>query len=165
MRETRKPATIAALEERLHEAIRTLRALPDRERKWIHAAGARWPDTLREVADVLALALERVQQGKSAFESMRGPRYTPSKEAIDRMDEALDWLRVLDKDQLRILTLRAFGMSWERIGWRFRKSDRTMQRWYRDALETVLLAVRRNGPKKFCPPKPRNPPIYGSRGL
>ncbi|MGO8919876.1 MAG: DUF6362 family protein [Stellaceae bacterium] len=59
-------------------------------------------------------ALERIQRGKPAYEPLREPRYVPTKEAIDRMDEALDWLAWLDERGLNLVTLRAFRVPWSR---------------------------------------------------
>lgn len=134
----KSPSTLLEVEERLHEAIRTLAALPDRERRFIYARQTSWPETLREAIDVIALALERIQQGKPAYVPLREPRYVPTKEAIDRMDEALDWLAWLDERGLNLVTLRAFRTPWIKIAWRYGRSDTTVQRWYKEALESVL---------------------------
>ena len=129
-------------EERLSEAIRTLAALPDRERKWVYAKLSSWPEVLREAVDVMSLALERLRDGKvSAYEALAEPRWQPSKEAIDRLDETLPWLTLLDERELKIVTLRAFRVSWLKISWRYGRSDTTVQRWHHDAIERVRQAV------------------------
>jgi hypothetical protein len=92
----------------------------------------------REAIDVIAQALERIQQGKPAYEPLREPRDVPRKEAIDRMDEALDWLAWLDERGLNLVKLRAFRTPWIKIAWRYGRSDTTVQRWYREALQSVL---------------------------
>lgn len=137
------PTDLKETEERLHEAIRCLAALPDRERRFIYAKQASWPDVLRETINVMALALERVQQGKSAYEAMKEPRYVPSPDEIDRMDVALEWLTWIDKRQLLLLTCRAQRQSWMRISWRFGRSDTTVQKWHRDAVEQVYRRLAR----------------------
>lgn len=130
------------IEERLHEAIQTLAALPDREMRWLNSRRVAWPETLREAVDVLTQAFERIRQGKSAFEALPPPRVTPSAEAITRMDQTLPWLTWLDADERRIVTLRAFQMSFTRIGWRFRVSDETARRRHRQAIEKIARKLR-----------------------
>lgn len=130
------------VEDRLHEAISTLAALPDRERRYIYAKQSHWPETLPEAIDVMAKALERVRDGKSAFELPRAPRPTPTKEAIGRMDEALDWLAWLDRRALGVMMARALGAGWHSIAGRFRVSDRTVQRWHDAAVDTVRCHLR-----------------------
>jgi hypothetical protein len=92
---------------------------------------------MREAIDVMAIALDRVAEGKSAYEALREPRYVPTKEAIDRMDEALSWLTLLDDKQRTLITLRAFKVSWMKIAWRYGRSDTTVQRWYADAIDRM----------------------------
>mgnify|MGYP001549354359 CR=1 FL=1 len=129
-------------DERLCEAIRTLAALPDRERKWVYAKLSSWPEVLREAVDVMGLALERLRDGKiSAYEALTEPRWLPTKEMIDRLDETLPWLTLLDERELKIVTLRAFRVSWLKISWRYGRSDTTVQRWHREAIERVRKTI------------------------
>lgn len=132
----------SAVEQRLSESIRTLAALPDRERKWVYAKLSSWPATLREAVDVMSLALERLRDGEvSAYEALAEPRWQPTKEMIDRLDRTLPWLTLLDERELKIVTLRAFRVSWLKISWRYGRSDTTVQRWHREAIERVRRAV------------------------
>lgn len=125
------------IEERLLEAIQTLAALPDRERKWLHARGAAWPEPLREAVDVMTQAFDRIRAGKSAYEALPPPRVTPTADAITRMDDTLPWLQWLDHDERRILTLRAFDMMWIRIAWRFKTSVYFVKKRYYSAIFRV----------------------------
>lgn len=129
------------VEERMHEAIRILAALPDRERKWVYSRLASWPETLREAIDVMAIALERVAEGKSAYEDMRPPRIVPSAEAIDQMDKTLPWLSLLDKRERQIVTARAFHVSWVKLAAKYGRTDRTIQRWHESAIDLVWVAL------------------------
>ncbi len=150
------------VEERLHEAICTLAALPDRERRWIYAPQAAWPEPLREAVDLMAIALERVAKGESAYEIMPSPKYTPTKEAIDRMDETLEWLSWLNGRDLGIVTLRALGVSWVKIGWRLNVSDNTAKNWHYAAVGIVQGHLR-NGDAPVI--RPRESDVRATRHL
>lgn len=137
---------IQDIQVRLYEAIRTLHALPDRERKWIYGRMCNWPDTLREAVHIYAAALERLANKKTPFEDMREPPYVPTKEAIDRLDETLRWLTWLDKRELELITARAFKRAWLKIAWKYGRSDTTVQTWHRQALEKVRGRLLYGGP-------------------
>lgn len=159
----RKPLdiTVGQAEDRLHEAIVTLALIPDRERKFIYARQASWPDTLREAVDVMAEALGRVRDGKSAFE-LPTVRLTPTKDAIDRMDEALDWLTWLDGRELAIVTLRAFETSWVTIGDRLHAHRSTVERWHDVAVRRVHGHLRAGDAPEI---KPRAADAHATRHL
>ena len=130
----------------MREAIRTLAALPDRERRFIYAKQASWPETLRDPLEVWINAIEAVRKGTGgpAFEALRPGRPIPSGEEIDRMDEALDWLTWLDHRELRIVTLRAFDFSWVTIGDRCSRVSRTTaERWHGAAVKKIHGHLRR----------------------
>lgn len=131
------------VEERLHEAIKTLAALPDRELRFLRNRVVCWPEVFREPTEIWVQALERVALNQSPYEPMREPRHIPTKDAIDRMDEALMWLVLLDKRDLEIVTSRAFKRSWVKISWRYGRSDTTVQRWYKDAITKIFGVVRK----------------------
>lgn len=161
----RKPMeiTVSQVEDRLHEAICTLAALPDRERKFIFAKQSSWPPTPRQAIDIMALALERVREGKSGFELPPPPRFTPTKEAIDRMDETLDWLTWLSGHELAIITLRAFDVSWVTIGDRIgRMSRHTAQRRHADIVRKVHGHLRAGDAPEI---KPRAADAVATRHL
>ena len=125
-------AALAAIEARLHEAIRTLAALPDRERAWLREPRAYWPAPLRDFWHEWSNAVAR-----GGFETMRARAPAPTPEAIDRMLPTLSWLAWLDARERKIIWLRAFGVSWWQIGGRFDRSEKTVQRWNERALERV----------------------------
>ena len=77
---------------RLVEAMRTLDRLP--RVKGPRGAGNHWPDHRVEWADRLAQA-ELPQGERREREALRNACSRPSGAEIDRMDQALDWLREL----------------------------------------------------------------------
>jgi len=130
--------TVEEIESRLNEAVHTLIALPDRDRAWL-TPKAKWPETLREVADVWANAV-----AAGAFEAMKTRRPTPSPAAIDRMIPTLRWLEYVDERDRVIIWLRAFKTPWFKIAGMLGKSDRTAQTWYRNALEKIRVRLERS---------------------
>jgi transposase len=43
----------------------------------------------------------------------------------------------VDERSRKIIWMRAFGVSWWRIGDRFGRSERTVQRWYDEAIAAI----------------------------
>jgi hypothetical protein len=116
------------------------------ERGWTpRGVGAR----LEEAADVIArLPDERVPGLYDLWPRIVGAPVTdsgpaaPSPEAIDRMDEALDWLCWLDPEERRIVWLRAEGLPWKRIIHRLGVGRTTA--WQRWTMALLKIAVRLN---------------------
>jgi hypothetical protein len=63
-------------------------------------------------------------------------------EAIDRMDEALSWLAWLVPDERRLVWLRAEGLPWKRITYRFGIGRTTA--WQRWTIALLKISVRLN---------------------
>ncbi len=123
--------TRAEVEATINEAIRTLCALPDRNP--VYARVTWWPDTLREAADVWANAV-----AEGGYERMRAAPSRPSADAIDRMLPVLAWLKPLTDRERSVIWARAFGAPWWRIASKWGKSEDTVQRWHRAAIDAVL---------------------------
>lgn len=136
---------LAEIEARLFEAIRTLRRLPDRERGYLQGLRAKWPETLRDFMDEWANAIER-----GGFEPMRARAPAPSPAAIDRMLPTLAWLRWLGPEDRRVISLRAFGVSWWKIAARMDRCERTAQRRHERSLKIIAarLAIELSGPRR-----------------
>jgi hypothetical protein len=130
------PNVVAA---RLYEAIRTLAALPDRERGWLLGMRSAWPTPIPEFWQEFGRAVE---QGRRAL-NLRPPAPTP--EAIDRMLPTLQWLAWIGEAERRIVWSRAFGVPWWLIAARFGKSEKTVQRRHDQAMNLILrrLSVTR----------------------
>ena len=93
--------TTVKVEDRLEEAARVFRLLP--AVKPIGYFNA-WPEYIHSFAD-------QVGQAPEALRPRPGPRQ------ISEAEEALIWLRWLEKDDARILWLRANHREWKEICW------------------------------------------------
>jgi len=122
--------TIEAVETRLEDAAHVMRRLPP-----VRIGGYfnTWPAMFTEFAD-------RVGQEPRA---MRLP--PPSASTITRMEEALEWLRWLDPDDVKLVWSRAELTPWKAICWRFGISRATGNRRWQYALS--VIAWRLNGRK------------------
>lgn len=129
------------VEQRLEEAIDTLRRLPDRERGMLRSMRSHWPDVVRDWADVWG---EAVAAGQ--FRAMSVHPGAPDAAAIDRMDETLPWLGWLDHQKRRVVWARINGANWWVIAGLIRKGERTARRRYEDGLS--FIAARLNARQK-----------------
>jgi hypothetical protein len=104
---------------------------------------------LEEAVDVLARLPEERVCGlydlwpKLVGELCRQPRLAAAApEAIDRMDQALQWLLWLEPEERRLVWLRAQGVPWKRIThWLAIGRTTAWQRW---AAALLQIAVRLN---------------------
>ena len=123
---------------RIEEAVRTLSTL--------RVTGLRpkgysssWPDILQDLNEACSADDVKVHPGP------------PTPEAITRMDEALSWLRWIDKNQSRLVWLHASGMPRKRICAVVGLSPDKAWRLWAAALMTIASAI--NASKKVLPPK------------
>ena len=65
-----------------------------------------WPTIVPEFSDLVGQEPSRMK------------RPWPSPAAIDRMEETLEWPKLLDPQDARILWLRAAGQRWKTICWK-----------------------------------------------
>jgi len=119
--------------DRLHEAIRTLSALPDRERKFLRARLTQWPSLAPTASELFAMLVAR--GGDS--EPVRVRPAAPSPEAIDRMLPTLSWLAWLDRSARQVVLARAHRISWWKLAARFGVSERSVQRWHAEAMTRI----------------------------
>ncbi len=80
-------AAMAEIGARIEEAADVLKRLPDRERAYLHDRGQQWPLMLRRVWE------------DAPKEKVTLRRPPPTAKQIDRMNEVLDWLLALAKQQ------------------------------------------------------------------
>lgn len=133
------------VEHRIAEALWVLARLPgDRGIGFSARNGVSYiPDRI----DNYAAALE----GKLSVPPPKPP--PPSSKAIDAMFEPLDWLKLIPRDQARLLTIGAQSkrgdvsrnISWARMRVSFPElaglSTRTCQRRYQDALRAIVAEL------------------------
>jgi hypothetical protein len=115
--------TPALVEDRFIEAADVMKRLPD-----VRVPGyfSTWPAVLCEFADLV---------GQKPV-PMRRPR--PTADAIDRMEEALQWLRWLKPDEAKLVWMRATGVRWKELCYRFGIARATAHRRWEYALLVVV---------------------------
>lgn len=131
--------SLAEVEERFEEAAYTLRHV--RVERGPRGYGSSWPDVVR-----------------SAFtaygpEAARPMRVVPSAQAISRMEECIDWLRLVDGEDARIIWLKAEGVKWRHICIRSGCVRQTAWRRWVAALQTIvnkLNAQERGGRRRIA---------------
>lgn len=112
------------VQARVMRAMKTLRALPDREARFLKV-GSAWPSYVQEYMD--------------AYNSVEAiaPRFNPNPFDISDFLRALDWTRHLQNPQWRLLWWRSFDLSFGAIGRRIGQSDETVRRKFRDTMIDV----------------------------
>lgn len=108
------------VERRILRACKTLRALPDPDRRfhWIRTA---WPEVLQSKDDAYGYTEAII------------PRFRPTPSDVSDMLPALAWARGMDWKDFRLVWWRSFDISFGHIAARINRSDETARRWYRDA--------------------------------
>ncbi|MFD1330782.1 DUF6362 family protein [Methylopila musalis] len=124
----KEPIAPLDVERRLLRAMMTLRALPDREARFLRV-GSGWPDYVREFMDAYG-AVEAIV-----------PRFRPSPADISDCLTALAWARHLQAHEWRVIWWRSFGLSFGVISERIGQSDETARRKYRNVLLDVWKAA------------------------
>lgn len=119
------PKTVA---EAVEEAAHTLRRLPPVK---VRGYVSSWPPTIREFWEAYGWHDTKVRLGP------------PAPDAIDRMDEVLHWLLILEPDEVRLVWLRAEGVRWKSIAYRFGIDRSTAWRHWTFAL--IKIAAHLNG--------------------
>jgi hypothetical protein len=118
------------VEARLEEAAGILQRLPEEK---LRGMKSNWPETLPSREDYdLATAKQRL-----------GP---PSPEAIDQMDEAMEWLRWLEPEDIRLLWFRAEKIPWKIIMRQFGLARSTITARWKSAVSQIVTIL--NLPKK-----------------
>jgi flavin-binding protein dodecin len=120
--------TPKAVADSLEEAAQTLHRLPPVR---VQGYFTTWPPIIREFWEAF---------GRHAAEVRLGP---PTPDAIDRMDEALQWLHWLELNEVRLVWLRAEGARWKSIAYRFGMDRSTAWRHWSCAL--IKIAAHLNG--------------------
>jgi len=110
------------VEERLIEAADVMKRLPEVR---VQGYFSLWPAIRESFADRVGAEPKRLK------------RPTPTREAIDRMDEALPWLQWLEAEDAKLVWARVQGTPWKAICWRFGISRVTACRRYAYGLSVI----------------------------
>jgi hypothetical protein len=129
--------TINEVEERLLRAMKTLRSMPDKERRFQRYNNG-WPEYVQDAIDAYN-SVEEVDN-----------RFTPKPFDVSDCIIALSWTRGLEKKAWSLIWWRSFDLSFKQMGDRVGRSDETMRRRYRDAVQEAWFNAFRTGaePKK-----------------
>lgn len=112
---------IVSVERRFLRACKTLRAVPDRERRFQQVESC-WPEFVREAAEAYG------------YTEATMPRFRPTPFDVSDMLDALAWARKLQDNEFKLAWRRSFDLSFGQIGRRMGKSDETVRRYYRDVM-------------------------------
>ena len=94
--------TASEIADRMEDAARTLRRLPDPPGSGPKGYGRSWP--------------EYVQEAKHAYGYHEAHmRVRPSPRDIAQMEECFDWLRLVAPEDARIVWMRAEGRRWREV--------------------------------------------------
>ena len=112
------------VERRITRACKTIRALPDRERKFqvIHSL---WPECIQSVEEAYG------------YNDAVMPRFRPTPFDVGDVLVALSWARGLEPREWRLIWWRSLNLSFRQIGFRLGRSDETARRYYKDAMIRV----------------------------
>lgn len=117
--------------ERMEEAALTLRRVPNPSASGARGYGSSWPEYVREAKHAYGYEEARV-------------RVIPNAREIARMDEAIEWLRlVADPDDRRIVWMRADGYRWRAVCSRVGLSRSQAWRRWTAALLTISRRLGR----------------------
>ena len=132
-----KPWTGDSVFERIVEAARTLRQLPPVK----GPAGYRsaWPDWVRDAWHKYGREAATVDLGAQTL------RIRPSPEAIDRMDETILWLQLLDDEMARVVWARANRVAWWKLSAMMGCDPRTCRRRLLLAMVELASTLNANG--------------------
>lgn len=112
---------IIDVERRFLRSCKTLRAVPDRERRF-HQVESCWPEFVRDAAEAYG------------YTEATMPRFRPTPYDVSDMLTALAWARPLQDHEFRMAWWRSFDLSFGQISRRIGRSDETARRHYRDVM-------------------------------
>jgi hypothetical protein len=132
------PITPREIEDRFEDAALTLRRLPNPPGSGPRGYGGSWP--------------EYVQEAKHAYGYGEAQmRVVPSAADIQKMEDCIAWLHLLDPEDARIVWLRAEGVRWRQVCYRAGVVRSTAWRRWAAALLTIakhLNALEKSGVRK-----------------
>lgn len=119
------------LEQRILDAMRTLRAMPDREARFLRSYRPAWPDF-------------RSDPWAYGYADQPLPRFRPTPAQISDCLPALELCRGLDREQWRIVWWRSLGYSFAVIAARLRCCGETARRRYLRAMRYINQNMRQS---------------------
>jgi hypothetical protein len=127
------PITPREIEDRFEDAALTLRRLPNPPGSGPRGYGVSWPDYVQEAKHAYGYAEARM-------------RVIPSASDIQKMEDCIAWLHLLDPEDARIVWLRAEGVRWRQVCYRAGVVRSTA--WRRWAAALLTIAKHLNAQEK-----------------
>jgi hypothetical protein len=122
----------ADVKYRLADAARTLKQMPLPKGGLPRAGyGSGWPDIVRNAKEAYG------------YDPARNFRFTPASEKIARMEETIQWLFWVAKEELPLVWGRASGITWRRLEDIDGRSRTTLKTIYDLALATIQTNLNR----------------------
>ena len=128
--------TLERVEERLHRAFRTLDALIDSDARFRRGFKTAWPDYPPEYWESWSqYGSEDLQQSQVS----KAYRFKPTaRDVSDALGEfktkPFDWLKALDRSEVKLIRLYAIGFSPSLLAARWGTTRQYVSKLYRDAL-------------------------------
>ena len=119
------------VEDRVEEAARTLRRVPNPPGSGPKGYSSSWPEYVQD------------KQPGEVFGG-RPMRVIPSAAEISRMEEVFEWLKLVDPETARLVWLRASGMRWRQVCYQIGCVRQTAWRRYVAGLITIRKRLERN---------------------
>lgn len=154
------PWTADRVKAWLEQAVDTLERLPDLEFRYLrNPLRSRFPEVIETAASAWAAAVAAYEANQGQPPETPDVKARPDTREIDRMEAALlglpkpylgiygdiPWLNYLvqhgrpgkGRKRQEMVWRRLTGMPWRNISALEHRSERTCQRWYREALEHI----------------------------
>ena len=154
--------TTRDVEWRLREAAQVLKLMPDHDRRFLNGVRASWPDCVRDSVEAYGYSGDPGLIGEAEIRDPNNPQKRRTikvaiprdmdvggkprdvleaiidlNAAIDRMDEALPWLRWLWPSRQKFVWRRVSGMTYPDLGAIYHRTDRTCRRWFVESMEQI----------------------------
>jgi len=127
------PITPREIEDRFEDAALTLRRLPNPPGSGARGYGTSWPDYVQEAKHSYGYTEVHM-------------RVVPSAADIQKMEDCIDWLRLVHPEDARIVWLRAEGIRWRQVCYRAGCVRTTA--WRRWAAALLTMAKHLNAKEK-----------------
>ncbi len=114
--------TTAMVEQRLQEAADILQRLPGPRVQGFYSL---WPAIAPSFDDLVGQTARPMSPA------------CPAPDAIDRMDQTLEWFKWLDPEDVKLVWARAENTPWKMICWRFGISRPTANRRWQYAVSVI----------------------------
>lgn len=117
-----EPLNIRDVERRIIRACKTIRALPDKEQRFLSYQQGIWANYIRDPKESYGVA-----------EELKA-RFRPTPFDVSDVLRALNWCRSLDRNEFDYIWWRSFDISFGVIAKWIGRSDETARLRYKDAI-------------------------------